>query len=1557
MTIASPTTGALGVATVQKLLESKLAAKLSVELSALDTRARFSRYGANSMMMTTVLAELSRELGRPLSVTLAWQYPNIVELASAIALDQAPNTIQVGASARRPTNTADDPVAVVGLACRFPGAASPDAFFDSLMRGVDAVNELDHERFAVDQLYDRNPEAVGHACTRWAGLLDSVATFDAPFFGISRREATHMDPQQRLMMELAWEALEDAGVPPRELRGSPTSVFVGAMWSDYAALRRGALRAIAQHTAVGEDLSIIPARISYLLGLQGPSLSVNTACSSSLVALHLACQSLVSGESSMALVGGVNLILAPDSLVTMSKFGAMAPDGRSKAFDAGANGYVRGEGGGLVVLKRLSRARADGDRVYAVILGSALNNDGFSNGLTAPNPRAQEAVLRDAYARAGVSPTQVEYIETHGTGTLLGDPIEANAIGAALGTRRAGEPPLWLGAVKTNIGHLEAAAGIAGFIKACLAVERGMIPPNLHFKSPNPHVAFEQLGLAVPTTPVAWPGRRGRRVAGVSSFGFGGTNAHVVLASQGFDVPQIIPLQAKDLSELQVAARDVAAQLEQGASGAEMLRAFTEARGSNAVRAAVVGRSRSEALERLRALASPGSKVDAPKVQSGLPMSTPRTLFVFSPNGSQFRGMGGTLLQDPVFSRAFDACDAACRKWLDWSLREELLFGTDEGRLDRIDVGQPLLFAVQYALAVRLAAWGIEPDAVLGHSVGEVAAACVAGSLDVEDGARIVVHRSRLMQLADGKGAMALVDLPAADVERELAVYAGAIQVSGYNGARSTVVSGDTCAIQTLLNDLTERGIDVHQVKRTNIAAHSAHMDDFLEPLREELSALAPRPARIAIYSTVTSELQEGHLQDASYWVRNLREPVRFDPTLRRALSEGYSLIVEISPHPLLAHGICATLADRGDTATVVAAQHRDHEPSVGLLEAVGVMHRAGVALDWERIFGLRSDPPSPIPDLLALSAHTPKALAELARRTADAIEASRDSIAALCRSSRECRSHHAHRLAVVAGTRQAFAEKLRSLASGVDRLGARPVSGEAGKIAFVFSGQGPQWWGMGRELVAAEPVFRGVISACDRILRRCAGWSLLEALGDDESSSRVHDVEVTQPALFALQAALFTLLGSWGVRPVAVVGHSLGEVSAAYAAGALSLTDALQLTVARALAMRSAFGNGRMLAVEAAEAAIDLSRFGTRITRAAVNGPRSIAFAGEPESLLELQVELASRGIDAKFLRGQLAFHCPQMQPAAAELARALTRLQARNSRIDLISTVHGRRVNGSELGAAYWSEQVVEPVRFSKAIDVLIESGHTTFIEVSPHPALSSAVMQCLEERGCEGHTVPTLRRGKAEVTSLLEVVAELYRIGHDSTLPARAVTEPRAVLPSYPWQRRRYWLEVTNEALGVARSSDASAVTDATDPRTVDEPIEEGVSLGEQLRSAGDPQLLLERHITQHVAALLMLATNETVDVQQGFFELGLDSLLVTRLRLELQRDLARTLPISVVFDYPTVRKLSTHLANQSLTSADPQSERRAARGDGALSWSGDDVELALLSELSQLEAVSP
>ncbi|MFI6230379.1 type I polyketide synthase, partial [Micromonospora echinospora] len=669
--------------TVEAWLRQHLAVQLGLDAAGLDAHERFHRYGLTSLRAAGLIAGLSQFLGRPLPATLVWDHPTIDSLVRF--LSEGDRTPAVTDS--RPVVGESEPIAIVGMACRFPGARNTDAYWQLLTEGIDAITEVPADRWDVDHFYSSAPDAPGRTRTRWGGFLDQVDRFDAGFFGLAPREVIQMDPQQRLFLELAWEALEDAGIVPGTLKDSPTGVFCGAMWQDYARLAARRPEDVTAHSATGHDLSVIPARVSYLLGLQGPSLAVNTACSSALVAVHLACQSLRSGESTVALAGGVNLTIAPDSTVAMSKFGAMAPDGRSKAFDARANGYVRGEGAGIVVLKPLSRALADGDPVHCVIRGSTVNNDGFSNGLTAPNPQAQVAMLHAAYQRAGVAPERVHYVETHGTGTFLGDPIEANAIGAVLGANRPADRPLVIGSVKTNIGHLEAAAGIAGLIKTALAIRHRTIPPNLHFTQPNPHIDFARLRLRVPGAVEPWPQPEEKPLAGVSAFGFGGTNCHVVLEGTTPQPVHLLPLAAPDPAALRTAAQAVREAATGPVTLADLCHTAARRLTDQPYRLALPARTRDELVGRL------DQWLDTVPSSAPAPSSPPRVVFVFPGQGGQWWGMGRELARsEPVFRGVLGECAAAFTEFVDWSLVEVL---EGESVPEGIDVVQPVLFAVE----------------------------------------------------------------------------------------------------------------------------------------------------------------------------------------------------------------------------------------------------------------------------------------------------------------------------------------------------------------------------------------------------------------------------------------------------------------------------------------------------------------------------------------------------------------------------------------------------------------------------------------------------------------------------------------------------------------------------------------------------------------------------------------------------------------------------------------------------------------------------------------------
>ncbi|MER5867393.1 type I polyketide synthase [Kitasatospora sp. NPDC002040] len=843
-----------------------------------------------------------------------------------------------------PDTASPDAVAVVGAACRLPGAASPAAFWRLLESGGSAVGVYPPGRFAAGE----QPRAGGY--------LDEVGTFDPEFFGISPAEATAADPQQRLVLELAWEALEDAGVLPAALGGSRTGVFVGAIGADYAALaaRTGS---VSRHTLTGLNKGVIANRVSYTLDLRGPSLTVDTAQSSSLVAVHLAVESLRSGESEYALAAGVNLNLAPDSTLTVERFGALSPDDRCFTFDARANGYARGEGGVLLVLKPLVRALSDGDRVYAVLHGTAVNSDGATDGLTVPSAAAQAEVVRRALRRAGAAPERIGYVELHGTGTRVGDPIEAAGLGAALGADRPADAPLLVGSAKTNVGHLEGAAGIVGLLKTVLAVHHRTVPASLNFATPNPDIAFERLGLAVAAEARAWP--EAAPLAGVSSFGVGGTNAHVVLgaapvradAAPTGDGRGFWPLSARSAQALRQQAAQLREFAEQpdGPHPGAVGRALATTRSRFEHRAVVSGADRAELVEALRALEH-GEQ--AAGLVQGRAHRGGGTVLVFPGQGSQWDGMARELLDTaPAFAAEIAAVEQALAPYVDWSLTAVLRGEEGAADLERVDVVQPALFAVNVALAALWRASGVRPDAVIGHSQGEIAAAYAAGALSLADAAAVVALRSQAIAGlgTSGQGAMAAVPLPAAEVGAELASWDGRISVAAVNGPASTVVSGDREAVAELVERYREREVRARLVP-VDYASHSPQVEPLSERLPQLLAAIRPRSTDTAFYSTVTGGLLDGAELTAAYWYRNLRSTVQLEQAVRAALADGHRSFVESSAHPVLTLGLGQTTEESG--AAVTGTLRRDHGGLQQFRSSLAELQVRGGSVDWATLYG-----------------------------------------------------------------------------------------------------------------------------------------------------------------------------------------------------------------------------------------------------------------------------------------------------------------------------------------------------------------------------------------------------------------------------------------------------------------------------------------------------------------------------------------------------------------------------------------------------------------------------
>nr|QEO74681.1 AMP-dependent synthetase and ligase [uncultured bacterium] len=946
---------------VREWLTTAISRRTGIPPAEVNASQPFRYYGFDSARVVEMVGDFSAWLGRPLPPTFFWDYPTVERVARHVCEEFAPYSQAAGTRAATGSErNVLEPIAIVGMACRFPGAESIEAFWRLLRDGVDAITEVPPGRW----------ETGLNGFARHGGFLKQVDGFDAPFFGISPREAAQIDPQQRLLLEVAWEALEDAGYAPDRLGGTRTGVFVGISNSDYALLQFNTGVSPDAYAATGSALSIAANRLSYLLDLQGPSMAIDTACSSSLVAVHAACQSIRTGESRAALAGGVNLLLTPKLTEALGRAGMMSAAGRCKTFDAEADGYVRAEGCGVIVLKRLSDALADGDRVVALIRGSAINHDGQSNGLTAPNGLAQQALVREALRQASVAAADIGYVEAHGTGTPLGDPIEFAALTAVLREGRPSAATCYVGSVKTNVGHLEAAAGIAGLIKVALSLEREHVPPHLHVRDPNPRLTTGS-PLEISTRGRDWKRGSGPRLAGVSSFGFGGTNAHVVLEeapvqpvakpvevdadcggapAQPERAAHVFCLSAQSDGALRELAHRFANHLtlrpEQPL--ADVCFTANVGRARFAHRLALTCETRDQLRQALHVFAR-GERTDGLRHAHAPTRHRRRIAFLFSGQGAQYLGMGAELYKtQPSFRRTLDRCDEILRPALERPLLSVLYSEVEPAvRLDETAYTQPALFALEYALAELWRAWGVEPDFVFGHSVGEYAAACFAGAFTLEEGLGLVADRARLMQSLPPAGEMAAVFAGAERIGPALEPYRGQVSIAAVNGPAHTVISGEREAVRAVLRRLAADGVTTRALNVSH-AFHSPLMEPVLADFERALRRVPVRPLLVPLVSGLTGEtLAAGTQMEASHWLANTREPVRFDAALRTLAAQGCEVFVEVGPDtPLLNMGRrCLPGADVSWLPTLRRGQN-DWRVLLGSLSALYV---AGVEIDWSR--------------------------------------------------------------------------------------------------------------------------------------------------------------------------------------------------------------------------------------------------------------------------------------------------------------------------------------------------------------------------------------------------------------------------------------------------------------------------------------------------------------------------------------------------------------------------------------------------------------------------------
>ncbi|WP_203723054.1 type I polyketide synthase, partial [Paractinoplanes abujensis] len=933
------------------------------DVEEVDPHQAFRDMGFDSVMAVALRDRLSEATALRLPSTLVFDHPSVAQLTEMLhgALFGGAGTEAAGdGRAVSPAAGLDDPIVIVGMGCRFPGGAdTPERLWQLLADGTDAINAYPGYRgWDLQTTFGQE-----------GGFLQEAADFDAPFFGIGPKEAMAMDPQQRLLLETSWEALERAGIDPTTLRGSRTGVFVGGWMQMYSQALIGSVDGVDLATPVSDGGAVLSGRVSYVLGLEGPSLTIDTACSASLAALHLACQALRAGECDLALAGGVTVMAAPGAFAFGSALG-LAENGRSKAFSASADGMGMGEGAGILAVERLSDARRRGHPVLAVVRSAAVNQDGASNGFTAPSGRSQQRVIRDALAAGGLRPDQVDVVEAHGTGTVLGDPIEAGALLATYGRQRPADRPLWLGSIKSNIGHAQGAAGVAGIMKMVLAMRHGMMPRTLHADQPSTEIDWESGQVRLLTEARPWPAtEHGPRRAGISGFGISGTNAHVIIEEPPGEPPAVAapgegpalltagldvtawPLSARVPEALAAQAGRMipVAHGEQAGDPMAVARALATGRSQFRHRAVVVGATPAAFADRLAAVAEgrPDNAVAVGAVPAGGPG---RTVFVFPGQGSQWAGMGRQLLSEsPVFAAEFTRCTAALAPHIDWDPDAVLRQDPGAPSVEDTVVLQPMLWAVMVALAEVWRAAGVRPDVVIGHSQGEVAAATVAGILSRDDAARVVAVRARMLAGLDVDGGMVSVVLPPDEVERLLVRWGGRLAVAARNSPRATVVSGEPGALLEFERELRVRRVMRWRVPANGFVAHSQLCEPLAGPLPAALTGIRPQPGSVAFFSTVEARLIDGTELGPDYWYANVRHGVRFSEAVEALAAAGHRSFVEVSAHPVLLTAVEEVLAPRADLPdpVLIDTLRRDDGGADRLLRSLGAAWAGGLPVDW----------------------------------------------------------------------------------------------------------------------------------------------------------------------------------------------------------------------------------------------------------------------------------------------------------------------------------------------------------------------------------------------------------------------------------------------------------------------------------------------------------------------------------------------------------------------------------------------------------------------------------
>ncbi|WP_079136092.1 phthiocerol type I polyketide synthase PpsB [Mycobacterium tuberculosis] len=1462
-----------------------------------------------------------------------------------------------------------EPVAVVGIGCRFPGDVDgPESFWDFLVAGRNAISTVPADRWDAEAFYHPDPLTPGRMTTKWGGFVPDVAGFDAEFFGITPREAAAMDPQQRMLLEVAWEALEHAGIPPDSLGGTRTAVMMGVYFNEYQSMLAASPQNVDAYSGTGNAHSITVGRISYLLGLRGPAVAVDTACSSSLVAVHLACQSLRLRETDLALAGGVSITLRPETQIAISAWGLLSPEGRCAAFDAAADGFVRGEGAGVVVLKRLTDAVRDGDQVLAVVRGSAVNQDGRSNGVTAPNTAAQCDVIADALRSGDVAPDSVNYVEAHGTGTVLGDPIEFEALAATYGH---GGDACALGAVKTNIGHLEAAAGIAGFIKATLAVQRATIPPNLHFSQWNPAIDAASTRFFVPTQNSPWPTAEGPRRAAVSSFGLGGTNAHVII-EQGSELAPVseggedtgvstLVVTGKTAQRMAATAQVLADWMEgPGAevAVADVAHTVNHHRARQATFGTVVARDRAQAIAGLRALAAGQHAPGVVSHQDGSP--GPGTVFVYSGRGSQWAGMGRQLLADePAFAAAVAELEPVFVEQAGFSLRDVIATGKELVGIEQIQLG---LIGMQLTLTELWRSYGVQPDLVIGHSMGEVAAAVVAGALTPAEGLRVTATRARLMAPLSGQGGMALLGLDAAATEALIADYPQ-VTVGIYNSPRQTVIAGPTEQIDELIARVRAQNRFASRVN-IEVAPHNPAMDALQPAMRSELADLTPRTPTIGIISTTYADLHTQPIFDAEHWATNMRNPVRFQQAIASAGSGAdgaYHTFIEISAHPLLTQAIADTLEDA----------HRPTKSAAKYL-SIGTLQRDADDTVTFRTNLYTADiahpphtchPPEPHPTIPTTPwQHTHHWIATTHPSTAAPEDPGSNKVVVNGQSTSESRALEdwCHQLAwpirpavsadppstaawLVVADNELCHELARAADSRVDSLSppalaagsdpaalldalrgvdnvlyAPPVPGELLDIESAY-----QVFHATRRLAAAmvassataisppklfimtrnaQPISEGDRANPGHAVLWGLGRSL--ALEHPEIWGGIIDLDDSMPAELA-------------VRHVLTAAHGTdGEDQVVYRSGARHVPR---------LQRRTLPGKPVTLNADASQLVIGATgNIGPHLIRqlARMGAKTIVAMARKPGALDELTQCLAATGTDL------IAVAADATDPAAMQ-----TLFDRFGTELPPLEGIYLAAFAGRP---ALLSEMTDDDVTtmFRPKLDALALLHRRSLKSPVRHFVLFSSVSGLLGSRWLAHYTATSAFldsfAGARRTMGLPATVVDwgLWKSLADVQKDATQISAESGLQPMAD--------EVAIGALPLVMNPDAAVATVVVAAdwpllaaayrtrgalRIVDDllPAPEDVGKGESefrtsLRScpAEKRRDMLFDHVGALAATVMGMPPTEPLDPSAGFFQLGMDSLMSVTLQRALSESLGEFLPASVVFDYPTVYSLTDYLA---------------------------------------------